>query len=325
MNVEKFYPQPLYCRTIVYFCVMAKNYFKSYIWLMETLQSHGKLTLKELKSLWMRSSVNDEHKELAPRTLNNHINSINDIFGIEIVCDRRNGYTYQIKNEEVIWSGDVRQWMLEALSLNSLLNESAGLKDRIIFENVPSSQKYLTMVIQAIRDGRVLETVYKSYRKPEQEELMLEPWCLREFKKRWYLFARKDGLNKPHMYSLDRFLKVEIGTGKFKIPKNFNAHDFFSGYYGIRTYADLKPQRVRLKANGMQAKFFRSLPLHSSQEEVEAGEDYAVFQYYLTPDYDFKQDVLSFGTRVEILEPTELREEFSKMVSKLKEIYEKDV
>ena len=78
---------------------MAKNYFKSYIWLMETLQSHGKLTLKELKSLWMRSSVNDEHKELAPRTLNNHINSINDIFGIKIVCDRRNGYTYQIKNE----------------------------------------------------------------------------------------------------------------------------------------------------------------------------------------------------------------------------------
>ena len=92
-----------------------------------------------------------------------------------------------------------------------------------------------------------------------------------------------------------------------------------------RTWADLKPQRVRLKADRMQTKFFRSLPLHSSQEEVETGEDHAVFQYHLTPDYDFKPDVLSFGTRVEILEPTELRKEFSKMVSKLKEIYGKDV
>ena len=27
---------------------MAKNYFKSYIWLLETLQSRGPLTLKEI-------------------------------------------------------------------------------------------------------------------------------------------------------------------------------------------------------------------------------------------------------------------------------------
>ena len=47
--------------------------------------------------------------------------------------------------------------MLAALRLNSLLNESAGLKDRIIFENVPSSQKYLSTVIQAIRDGKAID------------------------------------------------------------------------------------------------------------------------------------------------------------------------
>ena len=28
---------------------MAKNYFKSYIWLLEILQSRGRLTLKELQ------------------------------------------------------------------------------------------------------------------------------------------------------------------------------------------------------------------------------------------------------------------------------------
>ena len=61
---------------------MAKNYFKSYIWLLEMLQSRGNLTLAELQSLWRRSSVNDEGKELAPRTFANHVASIADIFGI---------------------------------------------------------------------------------------------------------------------------------------------------------------------------------------------------------------------------------------------------
>ena len=156
---------------------MAKNYFKSYIWLLEMLQSRGNLTLAELQSLWRRSSVNDEGKELAPRTFANHVASIADIFGIDIECDRATN-TYHISNPDEIGGTDVRSWMLEALSVNSLLNEGAGMKDRIIFENVPSSQKHLTTVIQAIRDGKVLEVTYQSYSKAEQEDLILEPYCL---------------------------------------------------------------------------------------------------------------------------------------------------
>ena len=106
--------------------------------MLETLQSRGPLTLKELQGLWLRSSVNDEGKELATRTFHNHIQSIADIFGIEIACDRRDN-TYYIDNGSEIGGSGVRNWMLEALSLNGLLNESAGLKDRILFEDVPSS------------------------------------------------------------------------------------------------------------------------------------------------------------------------------------------
>ena len=302
---------------------MAKNYFKSYIWLLETLQSRGPLTLKELQSLWLRSSVNDDGKELAPRTFSNHLQSIADIFGIDIECDRRDN-TYHIKNEGEIGGSDIRNWMLEALSLNSLLNESAGLKDRIIFENVPSSQKYLTTIIQAIRDKKVLHAVYKSYRKTGEEEFILEPWCLREFKKRWYLFAHKGNEDVPHMFALDRFLSIEIGKTKFTLPKKFDAHEFFSGIYGTRVYPDMKPVFVTLKVSDMQANYFKSLPLHQSQEILEETPQYTIFRYFLTPDYDFKQDVLSFGPSIEVLEPGRLREEFRSIATQLTNIYGND-
>lgn len=300
---------------------MAKNYFKSYIWLLETLQSRGSLTLAELQSLWRRSSVNDEGKELAPRTFANHVASIADIFGIDIECERATN-TYHIANPDEIGGTDVRNWMLEALSVNSLLNEGAGMKDRIIFENVPSSQKHLTTVIQAIRDGKVLEVTYQSYSKPEQEDLILEPYCLREFKKRWYLFAHKCKDEEPHMFALDRMISAEVGGKSFKLPKKFDAHEFFSGVYGIRPYKDLKREFIELKADTFQAKHFRSLPLHSSQEEIVTTPEYSVFKYYLTPDYDFKQDVLSFGTRVEILSPASLRNEIKDILTGLLKRYE---
>jgi len=301
--------------------VMAKNYFKSYIWLLETLQSRGRLTLRELQSLWLRSSINDEGKDLAPRTFSNHIAAILDVFGIEIACDRSDN-TYYIKNEETVGSGEVREWMLEALSLNSLLNESAGMRDSIIFENVPSSHKYLTLVIQAIRDRRILHVVYKSYQKTAEEDLALEPLCLRQYKKRWYLFACKSANTEPHMYALDRFLSAEITGDGYKVPKSFNAQELFSGVYGARIYPDMKRETVKLKVSAFQANYFRSLPLHDSQEEIERGDEWSIFQYYLTPDYDFKQDVLSFGSSVEILEPKSLRAEFKKIVNEIKDKYD---
>ena len=166
--------------------VMAKNYFKSYIWLLETLQSRGPLTLKQIQELWLKSSVNDERKPLAPRTFANHIASIADTFKIYIVCDRRNN-TYSIDNESDIGSNDLRDWMLDALCINSLVKESAGLRDRIIFENVPSSHQFLTKLIQAIRDNRKVRITYKGYTMGQEMTYELEPYFIREFKRRWYL------------------------------------------------------------------------------------------------------------------------------------------
>lgn len=297
---------------------MAKNYFKSYIWLLETLQSRGPLTLAEIKKLWMRSSVNDEGKELATRTFANHVASIADIFGIDILCDRRDN-TYYIENDGDLDGQGIRTWMLDALSLNSLLNESAGMKNRVFFENVPSSHQFLTTVIQAIRDNRKLKVKYQGYTMEQDRVFEIEPYFIREFKRRWYLYGHKDydKDRKPHMYALDRMLEVEIMPDTFKMPEDIDATSWFSSLYGVRKYDDMKSQKVLLKVFGKQVRYFRSLPLHSSQEEVETKQGYSVFSYFLAPDYDFKQDILSFGDSIEVLEPEVLRSSIKETITRL--------
>ena len=302
--------------------VMAKNYFKSYIWLLETLQSRGPLTLAEIKKLWMRSSVNDEGKELATRTFANHVASIADIFGIDILCDRRDN-TYYTENDEDLDGHGIRTWMLDALSLNSLLNESAGMKYRVFFENVPSSHQFLTTVIQAIRDNRKLKVKYRGYTMEQDRVFEIEPYFIREFKRRWYLYGHKDydKDRKPHMYALDRMLEVEIMPDTFKMPEDIDATSWFSSLYGVRKYDDMKSQKVLLKVYGRQVRYFRSLPLHSSQEEVETKQGYSVFSYFLAPDYDFIQDILSFGEGVEVTEPSNLRMKIVEKVQMMNRIY----
>ena len=301
---------------------MAKNYFKSYIWLLETLQSRGPLTLAQLRELWEHSAVNEDGRDLAPRTFANHVAAIADIFGIDITCDRRNN-TYYIENDDDLDGNGLRSWMLDALSMNSLLNESASIKDRIIFEDVPSSHQFLASIIQAIRDNRMIRVHYKGYRMEEDRFFDIEPYFIREFKRRWYLYGHKDydKDRKPHMYALDRMLSVEVLSDTFKMPEEINAREWFKTIYGVRKYDDMKTQKVLIKAYGKQVRYFRSLPLHSSQEEVETHRDYSVFSYELAPDYDFVQDVLGFGDTVEVLEPAALRKKLGQMIEHLYNMY----
>ena len=301
---------------------MSKTYFRSYIWLLETLQTKGRLTLAEIKDLWMRSTVNDDGRELATRTFANHVAAIADIFGIDIVCDRRDN-TYHIDNEGDLGGSGIRDWLMEALSLNNLINESASLRTRILFESEPSSHRFLKDVIKAIRDDRMLEVNYQGFDMAAPMDFLLEPFCLKEYKRRWYLFARdhKGGYKEPHSFALDRMNSVVISEKSFTVPKTFDAHAFFSTRYGVLFYDGEKPAHIRLKVSARQANYFRTLPLHSSQKEVEKTATHSIFTYYLTPNWDFVHDVLYFGDDVEVLEPDELRNRMSTIVSFMNKKY----
>lgn len=101
-----------------------------------------------------------------------------------------------------------------------------------------------------------------------------------------------------------------------------DAKAWFQSLYGVRKYDDMKPQQVLLKVYGKQVRYFRSLPLHSSQEEIETHRDHSIFAYNLVPDYDFKQDILSFGDSIEVLEPKRLRESISEVVKSMSKKYQ---
>ena len=196
------------------------------------------------------------------------------------------------------------------------------MKNRVFFENVPSSHKFLTDIIRAIRDERMLEVNYQSFKMEEPRAFLLEPFCLKEYKRRWYLFARKHGIDKePHSFALDRMNSVVVSERPFSVPKSFDAQNFFSTRYGVLQYEGEKPARIKLRVCARQANYFRTLPLHSSQKETEKNADYSIFSYYLTPNYDFIHDVLYYGDDVEVLEPNSLRESLSGIVSYLNQFY----
>ncbi len=300
---------------------MAKNYFDRYVWLIDTINRHGHISFKEISYLWAHSPVNKLGENYLPeRTFHNHREAILDTFGIEIKCDRSLGY--YIANSEDLEGDGIRQWLLESLSMNNLLNESSDMRDRILFEKIPSSQKWLSVIVNAMRDGKAIELTYQSFWRDEPQVYTSHPYCLKLFKQRWYMLAKTEGKKELRTYALDeRMIKVVQLDKALRRPANFNAEEFFSNYFGIIAEKDLKPVTVELRVEAYQAKYMETLPLHPSQKKISADEDYTIFQYHLVPTFDFKQELLSRGASVEVLQPEWFREELKDEIAAMASCY----
>ena len=181
---------------------MAKNYFNRYIWLIDLIQRSGHISFEDIDRAWRRSTYNEYGESLSERTFFNHKKAIYDTFDIEIKCDRSLGY--YISNDDDVQSDALKNWMLQSLSLNNIMNEGSDLRDRIICEDVPSSQKWLPEIMAAMRDGKKLEMTYQSFWKTEAHTYAVAPYCLKLFKQRWYMLAKSDAYEHPRIYALDR-------------------------------------------------------------------------------------------------------------------------
>ena len=298
---------------------MANNVVNKYLWLVTAFHRYGRITLKELSDKWQSNESLSDGKPLARQTFNNLRKKVEEIFDIIISCDGFN--RYYIEDTEDIKQTGVRNWLLNTIALKNTLTENQNLKDRIILEDSPSKEPYLISLIHAMQDSLQVEITYQSIFKDTENTFIIEPYLLKNFKKRWYIVANSFYTDKIMIYSLDRIKSINVLKSHFDYQQDFSATEYFAGCYGIIAESTIPIQTVRIKVYNNQDKYFISLPLHETQKIVEQTEDYTVFEYYLRPTYDFLQELFSFNEDIEVLSPDTLRKEIKQKIRRMWQTY----
>lgn len=296
-----------------------------YVWIIETIYRAKKISFKELNERWLSDKEMSRGVDLSKRTFANWCYVIGDMFGLDIVNENQGEYRYYIDNVEDIRRNGLRSWLYNTFCVSNALANSQSIKDRILLEYVPSGQDYLKPIIDAMKENRVLNITYHNYWRDEDSDFKVQPYCVKLFKQRWYLVAKPDYEDsKPYIFSLDRIRKLQTADETFNMPKDWSAEDYFKNSYGIFVGTNVKPQAVKLKVNAGQANYIRDLKLHESQNEIERNGEYSIFKYWLSPQFDFIQELLWNGGDVEVLEPKELREEMAEIVESMWNKYKED-
>lgn len=296
------------------------NQLQKYVWLIDTIRRAGKITHKELSNKWERNKDLSDCKPLYRATFNRWRDAITEQFGIVIDCQRAGGYLYYISNPETIDDDRLRKWMLDSFATGNIISASLALKGRVLVDEIPSGREFLATMLEAMKDGRVVNITYRRFRGGSRHTFPVEPYCVRLFENRWYVLAHNNR-DEIRIYSLDRMEDAEITDETYRMPDDFDADDYFSTAYGIVVGYDIRPERIVIRANEYHKHYLMSLPLHRSQRLMEDFGEYADFELYLAPTYDFVMKLLQAGAMVEVISPASLRMTMKGWIGDMYELY----
>lgn len=213
--------------------------------------------------------------------------------------------------------------MLDSFAVGNAIGENLSLKGRILVDEIPSGRDHLTTILEAMKENRIVEISYRPFKRSHSYTFTIEPYCVKLFENRWYVLGRNNR-DEIKIYGLDRLEEAHATDSTFMLPKGFNAEEFFATYYGVVIGDGTKPERIVIRANEDHKHYLRSLPLHFSQRQIEDCGEYADFELYLAPTYDFVMKLLQYGSMIEVMSPVSLRRTMKGWISDMSELYKND-
>lgn len=294
--------------------MISKTYIR-YIWLLDTISwSKIPLTYDHIVKIW-ESSPYTGMGGLPIRTFHEHRKGIEEMFGVIIECDKSKGYTYYIKNPEVLKQNPYAQMLLRKYSVPQDFSTFNMMRDRILLEEIPHGTAYVDDIVEAMRSNTELIIDYQRY-EGRRETFAMQPYALKVYNRRWYVLGYAKERGTIRHLALERFLDLQTTTTKFELPKDFDPRKYYNNVVGIYVDDQLPVVNLRLRVYGVQVEYVRMLPLHKSQSEVASkyGE-FAEFTYRVCLTPELKSKILAMGPNVEVLEPTDYREEIKNEIS----------
>lgn len=300
---------------------MALNQTNNLFWLIGIISKAGRITFDEINRRWVESERLSGGKELSKRTFHKWIDAVQDRFNLLIENEGRGDYNYYISNWEELKEGSVERWLFNLYAISNSLLDCRSIKDRILLEDVPSGQEFLDPIIDAMKQNRLIHISHQSYWRDEERTYYIMPLCVKLFRQRWYVVGKSWSSGIISVYALDRILDFRLSSHTFEYPKDFSPEEFFRGCIGVITGDNTNIEKVQIKVSAQQSKYLRSLPICDSQHEIETHTDYSIFEMFVRPTFDFKQEILWNGEDVEVLSPEWLRQEIAGKIEKMNEKY----
>jgi len=217
------------------------------------------------------------------------------------------------------------------------LHFSLGLKKSkrqiISFTKNPlENSNILGELFTAISQKQVIELCYHKFSSPDDElQIILHPYLLKEYNRRWYLIARAESDGKMLCFALDRIDKaIPLPAYKYK-EFDGDILERFEDIIGV-TYIKENPiQKIVFWTSDTSKDYIATKPLHESQRRLRGQKEMdlriaypkletgAFFQIECKENYELIRELTIFGKDLIVLEPSAIK---AKVWQRVKSMYD---
>ena len=245
--------------------MISKTYYR-YIWLLNTLLDSDPLSFEEIALLWQDDPLSDG--ELPLRTFHEHRKGIKEMFGVEIECNKTDGFRYYVKNPEVLSQERLATWLLNAYNVPKGFATYNRMQDRVLLEEMSRGNIFVDSILDALQRNVVVIVDYQSYEGPH-EIYHVSPYALKAYNRQWYMLGFIEEKNAIRNIALNRILDFKKTNKSFDRPKDFDARKYYANTIGIFVNDELKVETIKVRAFGVQMEYLRALPLHKMMVAVK--------------------------------------------------------
>lgn len=289
---------------------MSKD-IRRYLVLLKLLENaEGLVTSDQIEE-----ELNKEGLSFSTSTLSRDYKFLVDI-GFKIHNIPTKGYTLEIENTDEF---SFLTNLFKRIAFSSLLSKSIAVEKEIhkylaLDEtSLVKDFQYFDIILQAIKERNEIRFQHSSFYHTDRlgpKSHTVKPHLLKEYQNRWYIVGEVG--DEFRVFGLDRIDGLEVLDNPPFKNKTEEANEKLLYTVGLN-FSDYEPKQIVLRFHESQKPYLESLKLHRTQKVVEDGlEGYYTIKLFVSYNFELKQQILKYGSLVEVIEPDFVREDIKK-------------
>lgn len=161
--------------------------------------------------------------------------------------------------------------------------------------------EHLSALIDAVINHITLSVHYKSYKDVEFTH-SINPYYIKQYNNRWFLFGLGNETNEIENMPLDRIVDFSKSDEPFKKNESIDFNRYFDDVIGVTIpKEDIKVETIKLQFSKNRLPYVLSKPLHHTQ--VLLSKESSTIQITVRPTRELNQLIFSYIPDVEVLSP----------------------
>lgn len=190
-------------------------------------------------------------------------------------------------------------------------------------DNTEGDAKYFLQLFNAVANKQSLNILYQRFGL-DAKERTIYPYYLKQYRRRWYLFATILDHEFITCFSLDRILSVNRNLTIPFQESHVDFNHYFDDIVGVSHPDKGQVERVVLRGDGWLEYYLRTLPIHPLQQLESLGDGGCRVTMNLMLNNELVQELAFYGDHLHVESPQQLRDMMAERARKQLMDYRQD-